>query len=201
MDGCNTTFLLGRPIFRGYVSFREGMFFVFFDLASQPPKSTPNLLACMILSLNVGDRNWRISIDPTYKYVANQLRQRIHVWYIYLQLPWKSTIHVGKYTSPMDPMGIGLNPNRQLNNIRGVVKFRVRNISWSVSKSKNPKTSLELTIYQKLPPWTPQKIHRKKTRKTPEKMRPQFFSKLQIKTKQFCRVKLLLGCPRKLANG
>ena len=26
MDGFNTTFLLGRPIFRGYVSFREGMF-------------------------------------------------------------------------------------------------------------------------------------------------------------------------------
>ena len=28
MDGCNTTFLLGRPIFRGYVtsSFREGKF-------------------------------------------------------------------------------------------------------------------------------------------------------------------------------
>ncbi len=26
MDGWNTTFLLGRPIFRGYVSFREGNF-------------------------------------------------------------------------------------------------------------------------------------------------------------------------------
>ena len=25
MDGSSTTFLLGRPIFRGYVSFREGM--------------------------------------------------------------------------------------------------------------------------------------------------------------------------------
>ena len=25
MDGCNTTFLLGRPIFRGYVSFREAI--------------------------------------------------------------------------------------------------------------------------------------------------------------------------------
>ena len=25
MDGWNTTFLLGRPLFRGYVSFREGM--------------------------------------------------------------------------------------------------------------------------------------------------------------------------------
>ncbi len=27
MDGWNTTFLLGRPIFRGYVSFREGSSF------------------------------------------------------------------------------------------------------------------------------------------------------------------------------
>ena len=31
------------------------------------------------------------------------MTHRIHV--IYLQLPQKSTIHVGKYTSPMDPMG------------------------------------------------------------------------------------------------
>ena len=29
MDGWNTTFLLGRPIFRGYVSFREGIFSAF----------------------------------------------------------------------------------------------------------------------------------------------------------------------------
>ena len=29
-------------------------------------------------------------------------------WYIYLHLPWKSTIHVGKYTSPMDGMGMVL---------------------------------------------------------------------------------------------
>ncbi len=32
MDGWNTTFLLGRPIFRGYVSFREGSYFVFIIL-------------------------------------------------------------------------------------------------------------------------------------------------------------------------
>ena len=31
MDGWNTTFLLGRPIFRGYVSFREGNSFVSFS--------------------------------------------------------------------------------------------------------------------------------------------------------------------------
>ena len=29
MDGWNTTFLLGRPIFRGYVSFREGISYKF----------------------------------------------------------------------------------------------------------------------------------------------------------------------------
>ena len=30
----------------------------------------------------------------------------IYVWYIYLHLPWKPTIHVGKYTSPMDSYGM-----------------------------------------------------------------------------------------------
>ncbi len=30
MDGWNTTFLLGRPIFRGYVSFREGILYKLF---------------------------------------------------------------------------------------------------------------------------------------------------------------------------
>ena len=36
-------------------------------------------------------------------------QRRIHVWYIYLYLHWshkKSTIHVRKYTSPMDAMGM-----------------------------------------------------------------------------------------------
>ena len=33
------------------------------------------------------------------------ISHRIHVWYIYLHLPYKSTIHVGKYTSPMDCLG------------------------------------------------------------------------------------------------
>ena len=28
---------------------------------------------------------------------------RVHVWYIYPHVPSKSTIHVGEYTSPMDP--------------------------------------------------------------------------------------------------
>ena len=29
----------------------------------------------------------------------------IHVWYNYVNLPQKSTSHVGKYTGPMDPKG------------------------------------------------------------------------------------------------
>ena len=38
MDGWNTTFLLGRPIFRGYVSFREGkLSFLPLDMCN-PPK-------------------------------------------------------------------------------------------------------------------------------------------------------------------
>ena len=29
-----------------------------------------------------------------------------HVWYIYLHLPYKNQPNVGKYTSPMDTMGM-----------------------------------------------------------------------------------------------
>ena len=36
MDGWNTTFLLGSPIFRGYVSFREGNQAGFHDKFSAP---------------------------------------------------------------------------------------------------------------------------------------------------------------------
>ena len=37
------------------------------------------------------------------------MTHRIHGWYIYLHLSSKSTIHVGKYTSPKDPMGEAAN--------------------------------------------------------------------------------------------
>ena len=41
---------------------------------------------------------WKVWANP----------QDLYVWYIYLhENPSKSTIHVGKYTSPMDPMGLG----------------------------------------------------------------------------------------------
>ena len=33
MDGWNTTFLLGRPIFKGYVSFREGTLYMYLSLS------------------------------------------------------------------------------------------------------------------------------------------------------------------------
>jgi len=38
-------------------------------------------------------------------------------WYICLHLPLKTTIHVGKYTSPMDPMGYFT--NMDFSEIRG----------------------------------------------------------------------------------
>ena len=41
---------------------------------------------------------------------------RIHVWYIYLHLVDFYAIHVGKYTSPMDPLGISRS-SWQLNHI------------------------------------------------------------------------------------
>ena len=43
MDGWNTTFLLGRPIFRCYVSFREGTNFVVIKLKQK--KSLPGIAA------------------------------------------------------------------------------------------------------------------------------------------------------------
>ena len=43
---------------------------------------------------------------PTsYKWNDFSLTHRIHVWYIYLHLVDFYAFHVGKYTSPMDPMG------------------------------------------------------------------------------------------------
>ena len=39
MDGWNTTFLLGRPIFRGYVSFREGNLLYVDTSSHNPPEN------------------------------------------------------------------------------------------------------------------------------------------------------------------
>ena len=42
--------------------------------------------------------------DPILPFISH----RIHVWYIYLHLPSKKDqLNVGKYSSPMDPMGFG----------------------------------------------------------------------------------------------
>ena len=43
MDGWNTTFLLGRPIFRGYVSFREGAV----DGRNRAPVDIENISCCI----------------------------------------------------------------------------------------------------------------------------------------------------------
>ena len=40
MDGWNTTVLLMRPIFRGYVNFREGKYLQFFPPGTQVPSSS-----------------------------------------------------------------------------------------------------------------------------------------------------------------
>ena len=32
----------------------------------------------------------------------------VYVWYIYLHLPLKNQLNVGRYTSPMDPLGKSL---------------------------------------------------------------------------------------------
>ena len=37
--------------------------------------------------------------------ILDNLTHSIHAWYIYLHLPLKNQLNVGKYTSPMDPMG------------------------------------------------------------------------------------------------
>ena len=37
--------------------------------------------------------------------INHELTHSIHVWYIYLHLPYTLTINVGKYTSPMDGKG------------------------------------------------------------------------------------------------
>ena len=49
------------------------------------------------------------SMVPSLPKQKNRLKLGLggsYVWYIYLHLPWNSTIHVG--TSPMDPMGIAM---------------------------------------------------------------------------------------------
>ena len=67
---------------------------------SQPPS--------LKLTANHHPSKWTGTALPPQKKRTDPLKQphRIHVWYIYLHLPWKWTIHVGKYTvRPMDPLG------------------------------------------------------------------------------------------------
>ena len=46
-----------------------------------------------------------ISLTSCFSLKRCDLAHRIHVWYIYLHLVDFYGFHVGKYTSPMDPMG------------------------------------------------------------------------------------------------
>ena len=53
MDGWNTTFLLGRPIFRGYVSFREGIYIYIFFFWGEKKGKVLGLLAEVVIVLAV----------------------------------------------------------------------------------------------------------------------------------------------------
>ena len=69
------------------------------------------------------------------KYTNTYSIYRIHVWYFYLHLPYKWTIHVGKYTYHtrilwnmlMDPLGFGM-----FTSCLSVVFFRVSDFSYRV---------------------------------------------------------------------
>ncbi len=55
MDGLNTTFLLGRPIFRGYVSFREGKLVSLFQNFSPFPGFLTKMVQNKDLSTEFAD--------------------------------------------------------------------------------------------------------------------------------------------------
>ena len=55
--------------------------------------------------------SYPLSLHPTSRHESIDGKTRshtIHILYIYLHLPENSTIHVGKYASPMDGMGMNL---------------------------------------------------------------------------------------------
>ena len=66
--------------------------------------------------LHLGDQKvtWKkLAPQVSWDEYQNNGSHRIHVWYTHLHhlhLPYKSTIHVGVYTSPMDPMGFEVSP-------------------------------------------------------------------------------------------
>ena len=95
MDGWNTTFLLGRPIFRGYVSFREGSlgpqmhqarcYFFSTKRAKKIRCSFPTIKSFWVNH----DIRWcypkmmpMIRLCKLFGYITHT----IHVWYIYLHL-------------------------------------------------------------------------------------------------------------------
>ena len=77
MDGWKTTFLLGRPIFRCYVSFREGSQQMFRDVKRCHPKVSYvsvhhlpfSICGMKIKTLGPRSVNWHIYIQNRYIYI------------------------------------------------------------------------------------------------------------------------------------
>ena len=61
MDGWNTTFLLGRPIFRGYVSFREGK-----EVSVDSLIFFPKVWCCLQALMMVGTVQGRSETKPGF---------------------------------------------------------------------------------------------------------------------------------------
>ena len=76
MDGWNTTFLLGRPIFRGYVSFREGISNLFqvctYSSRGGKDQTSPN---------NSKRAGW-FQISPLEKDLNIEFNHFLQLWYI-----------------------------------------------------------------------------------------------------------------------
>ena len=68
------------------------------------PKEAPRRLAGSTAHTNP---RWSVGVSKTISFLPN-IPYNIHVWYIYiyLHLPWKSTIHVDRCISRMDAMGM-----------------------------------------------------------------------------------------------
>ena len=74
-------------------------------------ESFPSKKAFKFLSLDQHgshEKQRRISVHPFFSYISLYPIPSMGLVYLYLliYLPWKSTKYVGKYTSPMDGMGI-----------------------------------------------------------------------------------------------
>ena len=84
MDGWKITFLLGRPIFRGYVSFREGICWTNLRLIGHNKQPPREIVATATFRSSKGCRvecgASREKTRVTIPYHTHML----HVWYIYI---------------------------------------------------------------------------------------------------------------------